>query len=140
MGYQPVPITPLVLYRYVAFLARSLKYNSIGKYLNIIRIMHLEVGLPNPLEDNWPLKCLLAGVKRSKGVEVVRKLAITPDLLLRIRGLLDWENQLDVVFWAACLVAFFGLLRKSNLFPPTNTGLIHQNIWIDMILPGWIGV
>lgn len=122
LGYMPVPITSINLFRYVAYLARSLKPSSISKYLNIIRLMHLEVGLDNPLMDNWGLDTILKGVKRQKGGEVIRKHPITPSILLSIKSILDFAVPFDVVFWAACLVGFFGLLRKSNLFPPSATG------------------
>jgi hypothetical protein len=106
----------------VAFLARTLKPTSIIKYLNIVRIMHVEVGLNNPLVENWGLDSMLKGIKRIKGLEVKRKLPITPEILLSIFACLDFHKALDVVFWAACLVGFFGLLRKSNLFPPSAGG------------------
>ena len=111
----------LNLYRYVAFLARTLKPTSISKYLNIIRLMHLEAGLENPLVNNWGLDSILKGIKRQKGGEVIRKYPITPSILLKFWEILDFKDPLDIVFWAACLVGFFGLLRKSNLFPPNAT-------------------
>ena len=66
MGYTPVPVqTPHL--QYAAFLARSLKPQSLCGYLNIIGILHKEFGFPNPLIDNWPLKSLLTGIKRAVG-------------------------------------------------------------------------
>ena len=49
-GYDPVPVTNINLCRYAAYLARRLSYSSTRQYLNIIRLMHLECGFPNPLE------------------------------------------------------------------------------------------
>ena len=118
MGYRAIPVTQDTLNRYTAFLARRLSLSSIKKYLNIIRILHLENGFPNPLRENWFLDSILKGVGRSKGMSVRRKLPITPDILLKIKGKLNLSSLTDAMFWAACLTAFFGFFRKSNLFPP----------------------
>jgi len=67
MGYCPVPVQTSHLLQYAAYLARSLKPTSIRSYLNIIGILHKELGLPNPLLDNWALKSLLTGINRVKG-------------------------------------------------------------------------
>ena len=48
IGCTLVPATTDILCKYAAMLARSLNYNSVMQYLNIIRILHLEWDLPNP--------------------------------------------------------------------------------------------
>lgn len=117
LNISPAPITSTSLVRYAAYLASTLSYSSIGKYLNIIRIIHRELGLPNPLEDNYALNVVLKGIKKTKGGSVSRKLPITPQILLCIRASLTLTKPKDVLFWAACLVSFFGLFRKSNVVP-----------------------
>lgn len=116
---QPIPVTDQSLCRYAVYLATKLSYNSIPKYLNIVRILHREVGLKNPLQDNWFLNLVLKGIKRDKGSAVKRKLPITPRMLLEIRKLLKLQEPRDLLFWSAITVAFFGLLRKANLVPHT---------------------
>ena len=118
-GQSPVPITHQGLCRYVAFLASRLSFNSIGKYMNIIRILHQEAGLSNPLSNNWILNSVMKGIRRDKGTVTKTKLPITPQILLRLRTRLCFGKPVDIVFWAACMVAFYGLLRKSNLLPPS---------------------
>jgi len=46
-----------------------------------------------------------------------QKQPITPDLLLRLHSKLDLTASLDASFWATCLVAFYGMFRKSHLLP-----------------------
>ena len=77
----------------------------------------MESGLHNPLKDSWMLKTLIKGVKREKGGHVNRKLPITIDILKQIAACLDLRNSQQLTFWAACLVSFFGMMRKSSLFP-----------------------
>ena len=120
MGYPPVPVHPTHLLQYAAFLARSLKPNSVRSYLNIIGILHKEFGLPNPLLDNWPLKSLLTGIRRALGTPPNQKLPISPDILLRLHDTLDFTISCDSSFWAICLVAFFGMFRKSHLLPTSR--------------------
>ena len=103
--------------QYAAFLARSLKAASVRSYLNIVGILHKEFGLPNPLLHNWPLKTLLTGINRVKGLSLDQKQPITPDILMRLHTQLDFTSSFDASFWAVCLVAFYGMFRKSHLLP-----------------------
>ena len=75
-GYEPVPATTTLICQYAAFLACTLKATSIRNYLNIINLLHKELGLDNPLTNNWPLKSLLVGIKHVKGGEVSQKFPI----------------------------------------------------------------
>ena len=114
-----VPISILNLSRYVALLSNSLAYSSITAYLNIVRLLHVESGLPNPVQDYY-IKSVLKGSRRLVGDKVTPKLPITPGILLDIFKLLDLSLPLHLMFWAAALTAFFGMLCKSNLFPPQS--------------------
>jgi len=116
MCIPAVPITEENLAKYAAFLARRLKPNSIKQYINIVRIMHLEAGYENPSKDSFLLKTTLRGIERTLGSMVHRKSPITPQLLHAIKDKLNLRLKVDCIFWAACLVMFCGLFRKSNLF------------------------
>ncbi len=70
--------------------------------------------------DSFPrLQRLFAGLQRKKGEGVSRRLAITPDLLVRFAGVLPpglyWES-----LFVCCVVGVFGLLRRSNLVPGSS--------------------
>jgi hypothetical protein len=116
----PVPADQLTLTTYVAFLARTLKPPSVNCYLNIVRIMHLEAGFENPLKDNFELKLIRRGVARQHGVPPVQKLPLTVEILERFVSELDLTMSSDLSFWAACLVGFYGMLRKSTLLPKSE--------------------
>ena len=128
MGYPPAPVDQSHLLQYAAFLARSLKPSSIRGYLNIIGILHKEFGFPNPLLDNWPLKSLLTGKNRALGSPPNQKEPITPAILLRLHSCPNFTSSFDASFWAICLVAFFGMFRKSHLLPKlaSNFNPAHQ--------------
>ncbi len=116
MNYCPVPVTQSNLLRYTVFLARRLAPQSVPAYLNIIRLLHLESNMSNPLSNNFVLDTLLKGIRRHKGVLIKQALPMTPHILLQIKSLLDLSAPYWASFWAACLVSFFAFLRKSNLF------------------------
>ncbi len=119
LGCPPVPISTLNTCRFAAFLARRLKFTSIQQYLNILRVLHLELGLPNPILDNWHLRSLLQGIKKSKADSTNRKLPITPELLLKFHSVLSMSDPTHIVFWAAfCERPHYFLLRLPPFLLP----------------------
>ena len=47
-----------------------------------------------------------------------------PAMLLQLHDRFDLGNSADALFWAICLVAFYGVFRKSHLLPVlTSSGL-----------------
>ena len=134
-GYKPIPISTVTLTRYVAFLARTLKFSSIKQYLNVLRILHLEGGFPNPLKDNWILESVLMGIKRDKGTMVKQKRPISPKILLKFLSVLDLSIPFDACIWAAALMAFFCFFRKSNLLPKSASAFsTKSNLCVGDVL------
>lgn len=119
-----MPVESKTLLRYVTFLSRSLKPQSIRGYLSAIRLLHLELGYSNPLEQNFQLQTLLKGIEATQGSPPRRKLPITLDILSRIAACINFENQLELTFYAACLLGFFSFFRKSTLL--TQSVLSHD--------------
>ena len=121
--FAPIPVSPLQMARYVAYLSTKLAASSIPKYLNIIRIMHLEIGLPDPgVLHMHQVSEVLKGVEKEKGLATKRMKPISPNILLAIRSKLYLSALSDAALWAAMLLGFCGLLRRSNLFPPSISG------------------
>jgi hypothetical protein len=114
---SPVPASQDTLISYLAFLARKLSANSIPNYLNVVRLLHLQSGFKNPLDDNFELGLVKKGIKREKGVPPVQKEPITVPILRRLHSTLDFGKPSDLAFWAVCLVGFHGFMRKSTLLP-----------------------
>jgi hypothetical protein len=77
----PIPASQETLLCYTAYLARSLSASSIPKYLNVVRLLHVEAGLINPLEGNFELNMLKRGIRRVKGTPPVQKAPITFEIL-----------------------------------------------------------
>jgi hypothetical protein len=141
-GCVPAPADQTTLKCYVAFLARSLNPSSIPGYLNVVRLLHLNAGLPNPLVDNWELNMIKRGVTRVLGRPPLQKLPITLKILREMYQLIDLTVPGDLVFWTACLVCFFGLLRKSSLLQKTSNDhsqnyLLRSDI-VDLCLSSFL--
>ena len=100
---------------YIAFLARTQVYPTIKFTLNGIRTLYETRGQPNPLIGHWGISHLLQGLKRKKPGGIKQKFPITIGILETIASATDPTNPAEVAFTAACLVAFFAFLRKSNV-------------------------
>jgi hypothetical protein len=113
----PIPVEQPTLLAYVAHLAGRISPSSIPGYLNVVRLLHMEAGLDNPLDQNWELLLLKRGIKRQKGKPPVQKLPLTLEIMRKIYPLLNPRLPSDAAFWVALLVGFYGFLRKSTLLP-----------------------
>ena len=83
-GLEPVPASRDTLNCYVAHLARTLKPVSVNIYMNIIRILHEEAGLANPLSDNYELAMIKKGLLRARGAPPKQKAPMTIEILLSL--------------------------------------------------------
>lgn len=114
LGVPLVPADPRLVALYAALLSRTLRYNSIVGYLNIISILHKSFDLKSPL-DSFLVKCVMKGIKNTIGHEPSIKLPITPEILYKMLEILDMNKVEDACIWMTSLIMFFGLLRKSNV-------------------------
>ena len=110
----PLPISQLNLARYNAYLSSRLCYTSVKQYLNIVRLLHIESGVANPL-GTWYLDSLLRGCRRVMGNTSKPKLPITVELLKKMFSFLNLTLHVDLTFWAVCLVGFLFFFEKIEL-------------------------
>lgn len=101
-------------------LADRLAYTTVVQYLNIIKLIHREQECPDPT-THFNVKCVLQGIKRCNQAQVVRKMPITPELLNQIYSCLDMTRIHDTAVWAAALVSFYGMFRRSNVTAQSTT-------------------
>lgn len=117
----PVPASPLLLCRYAAFLMRRLKYSSIKQYFAVIALLHKHWGLENPCALNYMFKQTLQGIRRVLGDRPCRKEPFTIHHLKALLSRLDVTKVKQASVWAAALLMFFGLLRRSNVLCAKNS-------------------
>ena len=114
-----LPATPVNIGRYIAYLSATKSFTSIQQYLSIVRLLHMEFGLPHPFQDNHHVSSLLKAVKRSKGCEPRYKLTLSVDNLLSMLTFLDLSRTPDAQLWSLILACFYGMLRISSVSVPS---------------------
>lgn len=114
---QVNPLSPSqhVLCLYIAFMARSFRYVSIINYISAVRGLQKWDGITPVPVDNFLVKATLIGARRLLGDTSFSSDPLLPSQLHRIHAILDMNNPSDFMFWAATVVAFRGLLRKSSI-------------------------
>jgi hypothetical protein len=104
--------------------------------------MHLEAGLENPLEANFELSMIKRGVSRQLSTPLVQMLPIDVPILKKLALVYELSRADDICFWAALMVGFYGMLRKSSLLPkfsdsPPEMGLCRSDL-INMTADGFV--
>lgn len=124
-SFQPFPVSDANYELYIAFLSKSIKsYNTLVGYLNTIKQFSAYLGYNTSFADSYQVRLLLRASRKVLGDHPFRKDPITVQILTDIFHKLDLSNPLHAVMYALFLVAFFSLLRKSNLVPSTYKDLL----------------
>ena len=113
---SPVPMSEYQLMMFISWLAQSLSPASVDVYLSAVRSYHIDWGYSDPTQNKPRLRRVLQGIHRSQGTARPPRRPITRDILGSIHRVLSLSNSGfgALMFWSACLLAFFGLLRVSE--------------------------
>ena len=113
--FNPLPGSDVALSQFFVFQSQTVAPQSLQIYCAGIRSFHLDNGFPWLHISARPgPNRILRGLKRIYGVGAKPKLAITLEILAKMRNFLDFSDHNDVNWWAAALVCFFACLRKDN--------------------------
>ena len=127
----PLPASPLTLRYFCAHLSTSVRHSTIKLYLSAIRFNHIQHEFKDPTQDVL-LHYVVKGIKRTQVKNATSRLPITVQVLRALKTSLHKAAQYSYhdkrMLWAAFVVAFYGLLRVSELcagavssFDPTTT-------------------
>lgn len=114
---------------------KSFKYSTIKNYLNIVKHLHCANDFDDPIHGVWLIQQTLKGAKRELGDAQEAATPIQPCHLLLIRSALCLDLKEDLSFWAACLIAFFGLLRPGNFLSQGPICVPDRDLCIQNISP-----
>ena len=115
-GTRPVSVNTLIMY--IEYLgSRFSAVNTIKSYINGVKIWHMTGGYKTTAFDSYALKLMFRGMERKLQHKVHQALPVTPEILLKIRQVIDLKAEKDITKWALYLIAFFLVCRKSNLVP-----------------------
>ena len=138
-GLLPFAFAPIeaVIFLYIAFLSRSQQYGAVKNSLKGLQRLLLARGWTGHLSQFWSVQQALTGLRRL-GKGVVRKLPITPFVLLKVLGVLNLVSDLEVMIFTSMLVAFAAFLRKANVCAASTSvthvqkSLLRQDVVVDL--------
>ena len=131
----PIPATEYTFTLFLEFMARTSGYGHIKHLLSSVKYLHEALDFPLKI-DSFQIDTTLQGLKRRLARVPFQVLPITPDILRRIYHQLDLSIPRNLALWCSFLVAFYGLLRKANTVPKSNSedenkALLRRNIQVD---------
>lgn len=102
---------------YVACLSKSMECSSVSTYVSALSSLHNLQGFPSPNLGHFSIRLALAGLKLQRLEAPNAKVGISLGYLSAIFCKLDLvSHHCRAVIWCACAIAFYSLLRKTNLF------------------------
>lgn len=122
-GLLALPASYLTVARFMTYLARFCKFTTINNYLSSIIVLHKYHGHPAGFRETFYMQLVIKGLKRILGDEPRQSIPLTPEQLLACHKTVALKSTLEVACWAAVVLCFRTLLRKSNVLPDTASAL-----------------
>lgn len=111
----PIPADVQTVARFMVHQARTCVYSTCNNYLSAVITLHRFFGFERPFRDYFVINMVLKGLGRHLGKEVNRKIGLSATQLCEIYKLLDLSDINVITKWAALMLSFRSLLRKSNI-------------------------
>lgn len=118
-GLSPVPAEILTVARFLVNLASSCVFSTCNNYLSAVVALHRFLGHDAPFRESFIIKLVMKGLSRNLGTHVNRKIGLLPTDFRAIYSKLDMSDINTITKWAALMLSFRSLLRKSNLVQNT---------------------
>lgn len=124
---QPLLTNEEIFCRFVAWLfVQGLSHQTMKSYLSAVRHLQITSRMGDPFASEMPmLQYVLKGarIEKSRITPGARRihLPITPDIMLKIKAVLDRNSQEfdNIMLWAAACACYFGFLRSGEITVPT---------------------
>lgn len=119
--FEPFPCSIDILCAYACFLSKSLKsLSSVKNYLSGLKTWSQLLNIGIDAFTSTDFKLTLRGLSHKNQHVQVSKLPLLPEHLINIVRLLDIFDYVDACLWCFITLAFFGMLRASNLISRTS--------------------
>lgn len=120
-GFISLPASTLTVARFLTYLARSCKFGTINNYLSSVIVLHKYHGYPAVFRETFYIKLVVRGLRRLLGDEPCQSIPLSPEQLLQCYSTISGRDSLENASWAAVVLCFRTLLRKSNVLPDRAT-------------------
>lgn len=115
-----LPADTLTVARFLTYLARTLKYSTIDNYLSSVIVLHKYHGHDGGFRETFYIKLVLKGLRRILGDTPRQMIALSPEQLQLMSLYVDDRDGYMSACWAAIILCFRSLLRKSNVLPTSK--------------------
>ena len=117
-GLQDIAPDAVTVTAYIEFLTRTFQsHRAIMNYVSAIRVLHKMVGVPCTAVDSYDVHLMLRAVSLTLDRTLPVRQPITLDVLVQLVAICDALPVYGPVYKCIFIIAFFGLLRLSNLVP-----------------------
>ena len=124
---QPLPADIQTIVRFMVFLARDCKYSTVNNYLSAVISLHKFYGYSVSFRESFLVKLVMRGLRSQLGEQ---RSQMQPLSLSQLRSMYELAvlTPEDEIIWAAVILSFRSLLRKSNIVPDveSNSGHVLQ--------------
>lgn len=115
-----LPAETLTVARFLTFMARTSKFSTVNNYLSAVVVLHKYHGFEANFRDTFYIKLAIKGLKRILGDEPCKSRSLQPEHLLACYREMDKTSDFVQSCWAAIILCFRSLLRKSNVLPSSS--------------------
>lgn len=113
LDYLPGDV--ITIARFLVYLGNTCKYTTCNNYLSAVITLHKFFGFTPHFRESFVLQLVLKGLGRRLGKAVDQKIGLNPSQLISIFDVLDLSDVNVITKWAALILSFRTLLRKSNI-------------------------
>lgn len=111
----PVPADVSTVARFLVNLAKTCVFSTCNNYLSSIITLHRFFGHERSFREYFVISMVMKGLGRHLGKTVHQKEGLTPLEFCQIHDRLDFSDVNVITMWAALMLSFRSLLRKSNI-------------------------
>lgn len=132
-----LPAETRTVARFLTFLARTSKFSTVNNYLSAVVVLHKYHGFAANFRETFYIKLVIKGLRRILGDNPCKSIPLTPEQLLMCYGKMDKSNLWLSAAWAAIVLCFRSLLRKSNVLPMSYADDSHVLLRSDVKFHTW---
>ena len=121
------PCDNIQLCRFGQHLKRTFQSpDAVGNYISGIRTCLALLGMVVPDSQDKQMQMFNQGLKRIMPHAVKQAAPITPEILVKMSKVVNYQDTVEMIAWTATLLGFYMFLRKSNLVPDNMQGFNIQ--------------